>query len=147
MALSTAPDAAALPALPHWDSAPGDLPAATRALKAALRARIAASGRSAEEVFAVIEQRVLDQVEEVAAAKRRGAPVWPEIAYADIAAGAVTPDDLARLRRRGCLVVRGHFPREQALAWDQGIVDYVEGNRFFASYRGPADGFFDSVGA
>jgi hypothetical protein len=147
MARTTAPDTAALPSLPHWDSVPDDIPAATRELKAALRARIAASGRSVEQVFAVIERRVLDQVEAVAAARRRGEPVWPEIDYADITAGAVPPADLARLRRRGCLVVRGHFPREQALAWDQGIVDYVEGNRFFENYRGPADGFFDSVGS
>lgn len=147
MARTTAPDTAALPALPHWDTVPDDLPAATRELKAALRARIAASGRSVEQVFAVIERRVLDRVDEVEAARDRGEPVWPEIAYADIAAGAVPPADLARLRRRGCLVVRGHFPREQALAWDQGIVDYVEGNRFFENYRGPADAFFDSVGS
>ena len=37
---------------------PADLPAAIREIKAALRARIAASGRTVEEVFAVIEARV-----------------------------------------------------------------------------------------
>jgi Protein of unknown function (DUF1479) len=57
--------------------------------------------------------------------------------------------DDARGRRppRGCLVVRGHFPREQALAWDGGIVRYVEGNQFFENYRGPGDDFFSSVGS
>jgi hypothetical protein len=54
---------------------------------------------------------------------------------------------MARLRRRGCLVVRGHFDREQALGWDRGIVDYVEGNGFFRDYRGPGDDFFGSVGS
>ena len=49
--------------------------------------------------------------------------------------------------RRGCLVVRGHFPREQALGWDRDIVDYVESNRFFENYRGPGDDFFGSVGS
>jgi len=29
----------------------------------------------------------------------------------DIAAGTVTADQLARLRQRGCLIVRGHFDR------------------------------------
>ena len=43
--------------------------------------------------------------------------------------------------------MRGHFPREQALAWDRDMVDYVEGNRFFENYRGPADDFFGSVGS
>jgi len=58
--------------------------------------------------------------------------------------GTVTPEELAKLRSRGCLVVRGHFPREQALAWDRDIVDYVEGNQFFDNYRGPGDA--DSAG-
>ena len=34
-------------------------------------------------------------------------------------------------------MVRGHFERERALAWDRGVVGYVESNRFFERYRGP----------
>jgi hypothetical protein len=95
----------------------------------------------------VIEQRVRLQVEQIVAEKARGETVWPVINYADIAAGTVTPDQLARLRQRGCLIVRGHFDRDQALRWDRDIVDYVESNRFFETYRGPADDFFGSVGS
>ena len=73
--------------------------------------------------------------------------MWPVIEYADIAAGTVSADDLALLRRRGCVVVRGQFPRQQALDWDQGIVDYVDRNQFFETYRGPGDDFFGSVGS
>ena len=147
MPRTTAPDISQLPALPHWDTPPEDLPAAIREVKATLRARMAASGRSVEEVFAVIEHRVRDRVDEIVAAKERGAPVWPEIDYADISSDAVPAAVLSQVRRRGGLVVRGHFPREQALAWDQGIVDYVESNRFFENYRGPGDDFFGSVGS
>src|SRR5690242_18665720 len=142
-----APDGASLPPLPHWESAPADLKAAIGQVKTALRARIAGSGRTVEEVFAVIEARVRARVEEIAAARSRGETIWPVIDYADIAAGTVPADELAKLGRRGCLVVRGHFPREQALAWDAGIVDYVESNRFFENYRGPGDDFFGSVGS
>src|SRR6188508_2568227 len=133
--------------LPHWETVPADLKAAIREIEAALRARIAASGRTVEEVFAVIEARVAERVAEIAAEKERGETVWPVIDYADIEAGTVTADDLAKLHRRGCLIVRGHFPHEQATAWDQGIVDYVESNRFFETYRGPGDDFFGSVGS
>jgi len=133
--------------LPHWETTPDDLPGAIRQIKAALRARIRASGRSVEDVFAVIEQRVRLQVEQIVAEKARGETVWPVINYADIAAGTVTPDQFARLRQRGCLIVRGHFDRDQALRWDRDIVDYVESNRFFETYRGPADDFFGSVGS
>ena len=41
--------------------------------------------------------------------RQRGETVWPVIDYADIAAGTVPAEQLAKLRRRGCLVVRGHF--------------------------------------
>ena len=60
---------------------------------------------------------------------------------------AVPDEVLSLLRRRGCLVVRGHFDRGQALGWDRDIVDYVDGNRFFKDYRGPGDDFFGSVGS
>jgi len=136
-----------LPTLPHWETPPADLKAAIREIKAALRARIAASGRTVEEVFAVIEARVAERVAEIAAEKERGETIWPMIDYADIEAGTVPAKALAKLHRRGCLIVRGHFPREQAVAWDRDIVDYVESNRFFENYRGPGDDFFGSVGS
>ena len=132
-------------ALPHWETTPDDLRSATREVKAAIRARIAASGRTVEEVFAVVERGIEAEVRDIEAARERGGTVWPVIDYADIAAGTVSEADLALLRRRGCLVVRGHFDREQALGWDREIVSYVERNAFFEHYRGPADDFFGSV--
>jgi len=82
---------------------------------------------------------VAERVTEIEGAQARGETVWPVLEHADIAAGTVSVDALAHLRRRGCLVVRGHFDRDQALGWDRGIVDYVEGNNFFADSRGPRD--------
>ena len=57
------------------------------------------------------------------------------------------PATLAQLKRRGCLVVRGHFDRPQAEQWDTDIVDYVESNHFFENYTGPADDFFGTLSA
>jgi Gig2-like len=142
-----APGRTELPDLPHWETTPDDLRGAISEVKAALRSRIAASGRSVDDVFAVIEQRVRLRAGEIAAEKARGESVWPVIDYADIAAGTVTPEQRARLHQRGCLVVRGHFGRDQALGWDRNIVEYVESNRFFENYRGPGDDFFGTVGS
>ena len=139
------PHTAPLPPLPHWEQPPADLPAAIKQVKAALRARIAASGRTVEEVFAVVEQQIKAEVGEISATRERGDTVWPVIDYVDIEAGTVPDETLGLLRRRGCLVVRGHFSRDQALAWDRNIVDYVESNQFFEQYRGPGDDFFASV--
>ncbi|HEX2805962.1 MAG TPA: YbiU family protein, partial [Kineosporiaceae bacterium] len=108
---------------------------------------IAASGSSVDEVFAVIQERVAVQVDEIVAAKSRGEQIWPVVEYADIEAGTVPEETRDLLHRRGCLVVRGHFDREQALGWDRDIMDYVDGNGFFTAYRGPGDDFFGSVGS
>jgi hypothetical protein len=135
------------PPLPHWETTPPDLEAAIREIKAALRARIEASGRTVEEVFAAVEAKVAERVTEIEDVKRRGETVWPVVDYADIAAGTVPAEAVELLRRRGCVVIRGHFEREQALAWDKDIVDYVERNNFFEEYKGPGDDFFGSVGS
>ncbi len=135
------------PSLPHWETTPEDVKAATREIKAAIRARIEASGRTVEEVWAAVTERLTVEVEEIEAAKARGENVWPVLDYHDIEGGTVSPETLAYLKKRGCLVVRGHFDREQALGWDQDIVYYVERNHFFENYRGPADDHFGSVGS
>lgn len=145
--LEPAVDTAQLPPLPHWEETPEDLGTATAQVKKALRERIAASGRTVEEVFAVVEARIRAEVQAIAAEKARGESVWPIVDYADIEAGTVPAELVAKIRRRGCAVIRGHFPREQALAWDAGIVDYVESNRFFETYTGPGDDFFETVGS
>ena len=136
-----------LPELPHWETTPVDRRAAIGSMKEALRTRIDSSGRSVDEVFSVIEARVRAQVDDISAPKADGRHAWPVVSYADIAAGTVSPEDLALLHRRGCVVVRGDFPRQQALDWDGGIVEYVERNQFFETYRGPGDDFFGSVGS
>jgi hypothetical protein len=143
----SAPATSTTQTLPHWESTPEDLKAATREIKAAIRARIEASGRKVEEVWSVVTAQLTEQVEEIEEAKHRGETIWPVIDYADIQAGTVSPDATEHLHRRGCVVIRGNFERDQALAWDQDLVDYVERNNFFADYRGPGDDFFGSVGS
>src|ERR1700742_3193344 len=97
------------PPLPHWESTPEDLQAAIREIKAAIRARIEASGRTVEEVWSVVTAQLTERVEEIEEAKRRGEQIWPVIDYADIEAGTVAPEAAAQLQRRGCVVIRGHF--------------------------------------
>ena len=132
--------------LPHWETIPEDIPAATAAVKAAIRARIEASGRTVEQVVAEVETFLEAEIADIEATRARGEEVWPVIEYADIANGSVPAETLALLQRRGCAVVRGHFDRDQAEQWDADVVDYVESNRFFETYAGPADDFFGSLG-
>ena len=150
--MSTSPTTTSTPispltGLPHWEAIPDDIPAAIVEIKAAIRAKIAASGRTVEQVVAELEEFLEAEVADIEAARARGEEVWPVIDFADIQAGSVSPETLALLRRRGCAVVRGHFERDQAEQWDRDVVDYVESNRFFELYAGPADDFFGTLDA
>lgn len=83
---------------------------------------------------------------EINALKAQGDAVWPVLSYADIKAGHVTAEQREQIKRRGCAVIKGHF-REQALGWDQSMLDYLDRNRFDEVYKGPGDNFFGTLSA
>lgn len=70
--------------LPHWETLPDDLPAATAEIKAAIRARIEASGRTVAQVVDEIETFLEGEIADIeatrAAARRSGrsstTPTW-----------------------------------------------------------------------
>lgn len=117
---------------------PVDMAAAIVEAKRALRARIGdVAGALAE-----VEDWMREEVAAVVAARDAGEQVFPVVRYDDIAAGTVAADTLAAIRRRGCAVVRGTFPRERAEAWDDELAAYLASNGFADAYRGPADDVF-----
>ena len=137
---------ASLPALPHWEQPPDDLPDAVQADQggaARPHRGLGAHGRGGLRGRRAAGRDRGRRDRRGEGARRDGLAGHRLRGHR----GRYRPRDRAGLlHRRGCLVVRGHFEREQALAWDRGIVDYVESNRFFENYRGPGDDFFGSVG-
>jgi Protein of unknown function (DUF1479) len=134
-----------MPDLPNWETIPADVPSAIREIKRAIRARIEANGHTVESVVEEIESFIRSEMDDIEATRARGENVWPVIEFADLAAGTVSAETSAHVKRRGCAVIRGTFDRAEADQWDADIVEYVERNRFFENYRGPADDFFASV--
>ena len=59
------------------------------AFHSAIRTRIAASGRTVEEVIPVVQQQIRTAVEDIAAASQAGETISPVIDYADVASGTV----------------------------------------------------------
>lgn len=96
-------------------------------------------------------RQVCDKIEsEIAAARaeeKANGSAWPEVSYADLAAGKITEQQIARIKRRGCLVVRQTFSKDNALAMDQSMLTYLDENHFDEIYRGPGDNFFGSLEA
>lgn len=136
-----------LPELPHSETIPADQAAAIRATKAAIRERLAAAGTTPEEAFATLTAEIEAEVEAIEDELARGEQVWPEVQFADIVAGTVPDEVAAKIRRRGCAVVRGTFDRDAAEQWDRDLIAYTENNHFFENYRGPGDDFFATVEA
>jgi hypothetical protein len=88
------------------EQVPTDVAASIRRTKLVLRDQIG----DVEAAFSEVEEFIAGEVADIAAARSRGEDVWPAVDYTDVAAGRVSAEDVAKIRRRGCLVVRGHFP-------------------------------------
>jgi hypothetical protein len=125
------------------NSAPADVPQAIRETKAKLKAQIG----DVAAAFAEAEKAVRAEVAEVVAQRERGAEVWPVVQFSDIAAGTVPAHLIEAVRRRGCAVVKGTFPRERAEDWDAELVSYLDRNDFAGSYKYIDDGVFGGLAA
>lgn len=106
------------------ETLPTDAKAAIREMKAALREQLG----DVQQVFDTLSAKIETRVAEIDALKAQWLPVWPEVSYSDIAAGTVSDATRNEIKRRGCAVIKGHFPREQALAWDRAMLDYLDIN-------------------
>jgi len=122
---------------------PPDVGASIRAAKARLRGQIG----DVAAVFAEAEAAVRAEAAAVAADRAAGRPVWPVVRFSDIAARTVPPATAEAIRRRGCVVVRGTFPRERAEGWDAALAGYADQNRFAETYRAIDDGVFGGLAA
>lgn len=125
------------------ETLPADYKAAIRQLKRELRAQIG----DVQAVFNKLSDSIATRVAEINALKNKGETVWPEIPFADVKNGTITAGQREAVKRRGCAVIKAHFPREQALAWDRSMLDYLDLNKFDEAYKGPGDNFFGTLTA
>ncbi|HFO0271706.1 DUF1479 domain-containing protein [Enterobacter asburiae] len=125
------------------ETLPADHKAAIRQLKRELRAQIG----DVQAVFNKLSDKIATRVAEINALKNKGESVWPEIPFADVKNGTITDAQREAVKRRGCAVIKGHFPREQALAWDRSMLDYLDLNKFDEVCKGPGDNFFGTLTA
>ena len=52
-----------------------------------------------------------------------------------VLAGAVSAGQQDRIRRRGCVVIRGVYDRDQAASWNEAIGRYIEENDYLTRAR------------
>ena len=112
-----------------------NLPEAIRSTKQQLRAALP----EYKEVFREVEAEMLGRVEEIVSERESGRDVIPIVQYAEVAAGKVPAEMVAKVRARGACVVRGTFPREVAVGFDDEIAAYVERNDLDAKLANRAE--------
>jgi hypothetical protein len=84
----------------------------------------------------------------IRAEQAQGGPV-PEIAHADVVAGRVSRAQIARIKRRGCVVIRGVFDTAQVDAWNDAIVRYIDDVKYLdrMAEKAGLDKYFSALGA
>lgn len=121
-----------------------DVPAAVVRVKAELRKAVPDLEARFGALSAQLEREVSAVVQEA-----RGGGAVPELHYRDLAAGDVPRGDAERIRRRGCVVVRGVFPASRIASWNDQIGEYIERNRYADKQQSRAgmDRYFATLAA
>ncbi|MDZ7858949.1 YbiU family protein [Sphaerotilus sp.] len=121
-----------------------DIPAAVRASQQRLRAEVPdLAGR-----YVRLTEALNDEVAAIRHEMASGHAV-PEIAYADLAAGRVSPADIARVHRRGCAVIRSVFDPAQIAEWNDEVVRYIDEVGYLLRMKDKAglDKYFSALAA
>ncbi len=122
---------------------PEDVKQAVRLVKKALREQIG----DVEGLFDQVKAKIVSEISAARAEEQQCGSAWPEVSQSDIASGKISEEVREHIRRRGCVVVRQTFNREQALQWDRSLLDYLDENDFDRVYKGPGDNFFGNLEA
>nr|WP_314419354.1 DUF1479 domain-containing protein [uncultured Erwinia sp.] len=122
---------------------PEDHKALIRLMKKQLRQQIG----DVEGLFAQVKHKITTEIARAKEEEAANGTAWPVINWSDISEKRITAEQIAAIKRRGCVVVKQTFPRDKALAWDTSMLDYLDRNDFDAQYRGPGDTFFGSLEA
>jgi hypothetical protein len=126
------------------ESRMNDVPTAVRTAQRELRAGVPDLPRR----FAQLTEALNDEVSAIRAEQAQGGAV-PEIRHADIVGGRVSKAQIARIKRRGCVVIRGVFDPAQAEAWNDALGRYIDAVRYLERMPAKAglDKYFSALGA
>ena len=119
-----------------------DVPQAIVQTQRALRASVPdLAGR-----FRRLSEALNDEVSAIRAEQAAGGAV-PEIDFADLAAGRVSAEQVARIKRRGCVVVRNVFDRAQVNDWNAQASRYIDEVRYLERMKDKAglDKYFSTL--
>ncbi len=71
------------------------------------------------------------EVESILEMQAKEIPIIPELSYESIIKGEVSDSKIADIRRKGSVIIRNVFDRQQASEWNDEIEEYILSNDYF----------------
>ena len=81
--------------------------------------------------FETVSSNIKREVEHIQNMQAKEIPVIPEIDYKSILNGSVSISQIAEIKRRGSLIIRGVFDEQLAREWNEEIVEYILRNDYY----------------
>ena len=105
------------------------------------------AGNNVAAHFATCRDAMLKEVQDIIDTREKNNAVVPELSYSAIKNGKVSDADIAQIRQRGCLIVRGVFDREQAEDWNDELGQYLDENQYYdrAKEKAGLDNYFGDL--
>lgn len=112
------------------------------AAKAQLRRR-----QDVAKSFASLRRQVDRDIEALLEEIAQGSSGIPEMSYAEVDGKSVSADQVAEIKRKGCVIVRGVFDRQRAEAWNDELGEYIAANDYFTKAKAKAglDKYFSQL--
>lgn len=121
---------------------PADVDAAIRETKQQLKAALPDYRR----VFAEVEADIRTQVDDIKRITAAGGNPVPVLSADDIVGGRVSAAQIADIRKRGCVVIKGVFDHARAEQWNRDIGQYLDDNHFEEALKNAAeDNYFGTL--
>ncbi|MEZ5534988.1 MAG: DUF1479 family protein [Thiolinea sp.] len=95
--------------------------------------------------FQTMSNSMADEIAEIIQLRDAGKTVIPEVTCAQITSGGIDKELRDLIRRRGCLVIRNTFDKNQAMQWNQQIGEYAEQNGYYQTPDKGLDDYFSSL--
>ena len=98
--------------------------------------------------FQQVEDHIRFEVDAVRAEQDNSGSVIPELNYADIVANNVSDSAIDYIKRRGAVIIRQVFERQQAEDWDAELASYINDNGYYDTEIDPKlDQYFSQLNA
>ena len=88
-----------------------------------------------KKAFEEAKSNINREVEIILEKQNKEIPVIPEIDYQSILNGDISKVEILNLKKRGAVIIRNVFDRNQANEWNDEIGEYILGNDYFTKSK------------